>query len=88
MRLTSRSDQWEPPSAACGLVQSLMGRKMWVVFLKGGRASRRVVGSGVCMSIKVMEGRRRITWEAGYLGRVSCSRYLFGVGNEVSLSEG
>lgn len=53
-----------------------MGRKMCVVLLKSGKASLSVRGSGVCMSMKDMEGRRRTMCELGYLLRTSRSRYL------------
>ena len=53
-----------------------MGKKMWVVSVKSGRACLRVRGSGVCMSIKAMLGRRRTMWEEGYLRSSSRSRYL------------
>jgi hypothetical protein len=43
-----------------------MGRKMCVVRVKLGRASLRVRGSGVCISMKAMEGRRRTMWLEGY----------------------
>lgn len=43
---------------------------------KSGRASFRVRGSGVCISMKAMEGRRRTMCEEGYLRSSSRSRYL------------
>ena len=49
---------------------------MCVVLLKSGRAKRSSVGSGVCISMNVMLGRRRTIWEEGYLGSSSRSRYL------------
>ena len=76
MTETSKSDQCEPPSATETLRASLMGRKMCVVLEKFGRASLRVRGSGVCISMKAIEGRRRTMCEEGYLGRDSRSRYL------------
>lgn len=45
--------------------------------VKSGRASLRVEGSGVCISMKDMEGRRRMMCELGYWVRVSRSRYLW-----------
>jgi len=73
---TSRSDQCEPPSATETLRASLMGRKMCVVLEKSGRASLRVRGSGVCISMKAIEGRRRTMFEEGNWERDSRSRYL------------
>ena len=35
---------------------------MWVVREKLGRASLSVRGSGVCISMKDMDGRRRTMW--------------------------
>ena len=49
---------------------------MCVVFEKFGRASLRVSGSGVCISMKAMEGRRRTMCEEGYWERNSRSRNL------------
>jgi len=49
---------------------------MCVVREKLGRASLRVSGSGVCISMKAMEGRRRTMWLEGYLRSSSRSRYL------------
>jgi hypothetical protein len=49
---------------------------MCVVLEKLGRASLRVRGSGVCISMKAMEGRRRTMWLEGYLRSSSRSRYL------------
>lgn len=80
MTETRRRDQCEPPSATETLRASLMGRKMCVVLEKLGRASFRVRGSGVCISMKAMEGRRRTMCEEGYWERDSRSRYLGRVG--------
>lgn len=49
---------------------------MCVVLLKFGSASFRERGSGVCISMKAMEGRRRTMCEEGYLLSCSRSRYL------------
>lgn len=46
---------------------------MWLVSVKEGRASLRVVGSGVLRSMLAMLGRKRITFAVGYRLRVSCS---------------
>jgi hypothetical protein len=50
---------------------------MCVVEVKSGRASFRVRGSGVCISMKAMEGRRRTMLEEGYWESCSRSRYLW-----------
>ena len=54
-----------------------MGRKMCVVREKSGRASLRVRGLGVCMSMNAIEGRNRTIFEEGYFVRCSCSSHLF-----------
>ena len=53
-----------------------MGRNTWVVFVKSGNASLMVVGSGVFMSMKDMEGRSRTICAFGKVLSFSCSRYL------------
>ena len=74
---TRRRDQWEPLLETEALRVSLIGRKMCVVRVKLGRAPLMVKGSGVCMSMKAIEGRRRMMRAAGYLGSSSSrSRYL------------
>lgn len=73
---TRRRDQCEPPSATETLRASFMGRNMCVVWEKFGRASLRVKGSGVCMSMNAIDGRRRTICEEGYFRSSSRSRYL------------
>jgi hypothetical protein len=48
-----------------------------VVFVKSGRASLRVKGFGVCISMNAIDGRRRTMWEFVYFERCSRSRYLW-----------
>lgn len=76
MTETRRRDQWEPPSATAALRASLIGRNMWVVLEKSGRASLRVRGSGVCINMNAMEGRSRTICDEGYCESCSRSKYL------------
>lgn len=48
-----------------------------MVWEKLGRASLRDKGSGVCMSMNAIEGRRRTMCDEGYFRSSSRSRYLF-----------
>lgn len=73
---TKRRDQCDPPSATAALRLSFMGRKMCVVLEKSGSAVLIVRGSGVCISMNAIEGRRRTMFEEGYCARASRSKYL------------
>lgn len=73
---TRSRDQWDPPSAMVTERASFIGRKICVVWVKSGRADLMVRGSGVCINMKAMLGRRRMICEEGYLQSCSRSRYL------------
>lgn len=72
---TTSNDQCEPPFPVLVLGLSFMGRKMWVVDARDGRADFMVLGSGVCRSIYTIVGRSRTMSVFGYWLRTSCSSH-------------